>query len=72
MRELYVSPNGDHWHLRTDEATGHVVVRHTANMASGGSLTDIPLSTFLGAGRNGPEHQALWNLLRLLAEAHTH
>ncbi len=68
MRELYVSSNGDCWHLKADEATGHVVVCHTANMASGGSVTDIPLATFLGAGRDGPEHQALWGLLRSVAE----
>lgn len=64
MRELYASPNGDRWHLVVEEATGRVFVRHAANAPSGGSATDVDLSVFLGLDRGGPEHHALWVLLR--------
>ena len=68
-RELYASSNGDVWHLQRDPETGHAFVRHTANAASGGSVTDIGLSAFLGPSRNGPEHQARWRPIgTLIAE----
>ena len=67
-RELYASPNGDVWHLQRDPETGHTFVRHTANAASGGSVTDIGLLAFLGPSRNGPEHQALWRLIATLTD----
>ena len=65
-REIYASANGDHWHLLRDPTTGHSFVRHTANPASGGHVTDISLAAFLGSGRSGPEHQGLWRLIGTL------
>ena len=66
-RELYSSPNGDRWFLSRDPATGHVFIRHEANIRSGGHLTDIEVGAFLSGGRN-PEHQALLRLIGLLVE----
>jgi hypothetical protein len=69
MRELYASSNGDRWHLLVDASTGYAFVRHTANAASGGHVVDFSVSAFLVEGRDGPEHQALWSLLRDIAES---
>lgn len=68
MRELYASPNGDRWHLMVDEASGHTFVRHTANEPSGGHVVDVAVPIFLSLDHGGPEHQALWSLLRTLVE----
>ena len=65
-RVLYVSPNGDHWVLMRDTADGRSFVRHEANPASGGHVTEIGLSAFLAADRGGSEHQALWLLIATL------
>ena len=65
-RLIYASPNGDRWHLLIDPTTGHSFVRHTGNIASGGHVTDFSLATFLASGRNGPEHQELWQLIGAL------
>ena len=67
-RLIYASPNGDRWHLLFDPTTGHSVVRHTGNTASGGHVTDFSLSTFLASGRSGPEHQELWRLIGTLVD----
>jgi hypothetical protein len=67
-REIYASSNGDHWHLLYDPVTGHSFVRHSANPASGGHITDIGLPAFLANGRGGPEHQALWRMIASLSE----
>jgi hypothetical protein len=67
-REIYVSSNGDHWHLLYDPVTGHSFVRHSANPASGGHITDIALPAFLANGRSGPEHHALWRMIASLTE----
>jgi hypothetical protein len=67
MRELYASPNGDRWYLVVDEASGRAFVRHASNEASGSNVADIPLPDFLADARSGPEHQALWALLRRIA-----
>jgi hypothetical protein len=66
MCELYVSSNGDRWDLLVDASSGHTFVRHTANEPSGGNVTDMALWTFLNLDGNGPEHQALWALIRTL------
>jgi hypothetical protein len=58
MRQLYRSPNGDTWFLVHDPATGSAFVRHQANAASGGQVTDIEIGSFLNGPRN-PEHEAL-------------
>jgi hypothetical protein len=65
-RQIYASPNGDLWNLLHDPTTGRSFVRHIANPASGGQVSDIGLTAFLGSGRNGPEHQELWRLIGTL------
>jgi hypothetical protein len=66
-RELYGSPNGDRWLLGRD--AGRVFVRHEANAASGGQVTDIDIGDFLGRGARNPEHEALLCLIGTLARA---
>lgn len=68
-RLIHASTNGDRWHLLLDPTTGHSLVRHTGNAASGGHVTEFSLATFLASGRNGPEHQALWQLIGTLIDA---
>ena len=65
-REIYVSSNDDRWHLLFDPETGHSFVRHSANPAFGGHVTDIGLPAFLANARRGPEHQALWQMIATL------
>jgi len=67
MRELYASSNGDRWDLVIDTSSGHTFVRHTANQPSGGNVVDMALPIFLSLDSGGPEHQALWALIRMLA-----
>lgn len=67
-RILYLSSNGDRWVLLCDPADGRSFVRHEANPASGGHITDIALPAFLAADRGCPEHQALWRLIGTLVE----
>jgi hypothetical protein len=45
-RELHGSPSGDRWFLIRDPAR-HVFIRHEANLASGGKVTDIEIGAFL-------------------------
>jgi hypothetical protein len=61
---IYRSSNGDRWSLRTDTSLKRSVVRHEANPASGGHVTDIDVLDFLAVGGPGPEYAALRNLLR--------
>ncbi len=56
---LYSSSNGDRWRLVTDEATRRVLVRHEANAASGGRVTDMEAADFLRIAGAGPEHVAV-------------
>ena len=58
VRELYASPNGDTWALARS-GRGELVVRHHANRASGGIVSDIAVDVFLSHGGQGPEYQAL-------------
>lgn len=67
-RVLYVSSNGDRWLLLRDPSDGRSFVRHEANLASGGHVTDIALAAFLAADHGGPEHQALWALIGELVD----
>lgn len=67
-RELYSSANGDRWFLGREPATGRVFVRHEANLASGGQVTDIEIGAFLSRGTYNPEHQALLRLIETLIE----
>lgn len=64
IREIYQSPNGDVWTLvRIDD---RVLVRHQANMPSGGTATDSELIDFLKADGLGPEKQELLQLIGTL------
>ena len=67
-RELYTSANGDRWSLARDAETGRVFVRHQANLASGGNVSDTELSAFLGQSGLGPEKQELLRLIGTLVE----
>jgi hypothetical protein len=68
-RTLYRSSNGDSWSLAHDPDSGRVFVRHEANRASGGRVTDLDIGAFLSAGGNGPEKQGLLRLIgRLVRE----
>jgi hypothetical protein len=62
-RQLYVSPNGDRWLLVRDDGTGRVLVRHEANVASGGTVTECGVGDFLCEGGAGPEKQELLRLI---------
>ena len=66
-RDLYRSANGDRWLLVRDD-TGRVFVRHEANRASGGTVTDSEIAEFLRQGGLGPEKQELLRLIGSLAE----
>lgn len=64
-RALYSSPNGDRWLLSRETDTGRVFIRHEANLASGGQVSDIEIGTFLSGPLN-PEHQTLLRLIATL------
>lgn len=64
---IYQSPNGDAWRLLREAPNPLILVRHTANAASGGKITDLPVEEFLAIDGAGPEHQALRVLLTKLA-----
>jgi hypothetical protein len=66
QRRIYLSENGDIWWLCRDE-DGRTFVLHEANRPSGGQVTQMEIGDFLGAGRTGPEHQALIRLIGQLA-----
>ena len=55
---LYDSANGDRWLLVRD-AGDRVLVRHEANPASGGRVTETEATVFLQRGGPGPEHAAV-------------
>ncbi|WP_175982991.1 S1 family peptidase [Caballeronia zhejiangensis] len=62
---IYRSPNGDHWMLCTGEKQTRFV-RHVANAASGGAVSDVSVEEFLntaGGRHRGPQHDALRKLL---------
>lgn len=68
-RELYRSPNGDRWLVARDPAVERVFIRHQANAASGGRVSDIEIADFLGRGEHNPEHQALLRLIGTLVDS---
>src|SRR6516162_8138874 len=68
-RGLYRSANGDTWSLAREHATGSVFVRHAANPASGGQVTDMDLGAFLSTGEQHPEHEALIRLIGALIKS---
>lgn len=63
MQDIYRSSNGDRWRLVRDDATGRLFVRHEANPASGGSVTETAVDDFLATAGGGPEYAALRRLL---------
>jgi len=67
-RTLYTSSSGDTWSLCRNR-DGDAVVSHQPNRASGGKPSEIDLSTFLVKGNQGPEHQALRQLIGELIES---
>jgi hypothetical protein len=62
---VYESGNGDSWWLFRDPATEEQAVIHRANLQSGGHISTIEVGKFLSSGANGPEHQALRQLMEL-------
>jgi hypothetical protein len=68
-RKLYDSANGDSWYLVHDPADARVFVRHEANVASGGAISDIDIGTFLSRGGHGPEKQELLRLIGALVDS---
>jgi hypothetical protein len=66
-RQLYESSNGDSWYLCRGRG-GKLVVLHEPNRASGGTPSQIDVGTFLTEGNNGPEHQALRQLIGELVD----
>ncbi|MFC0408452.1 hypothetical protein [Roseomonas elaeocarpi] len=66
--DLYRSSNGDRWSLIQGEPGGRQVVRHEANAASGGQVTDMEVGEFLSIGGAGPEFAALEVILERQAE----
>jgi hypothetical protein len=61
--DIYRSANGDRWRLITGSVSGRRFVRHEANPASGGQITETPVEDFLAVDAPGPEYEALRRLL---------
>jgi hypothetical protein len=62
--DFYRSSNGDRWQLLRDTASGHRVVRHEPNLASGGPVTETAVEEFLDRTGSSPENMALRELLK--------
>ena len=60
---IYTSSNGDRWRLVCDAAAGRVLVRHEANRASGGHVTETEARAFLETVADSPERDAVQALL---------
>ena len=67
IMELYRSANGDRWSL-VREASDRVIIRHEANPASGGRVSELDIAVFLNQSGNGPEKQELLRLIGTLAD----
>jgi hypothetical protein len=67
-RTLYTTPSGDAWSLCRNQR-GDVVVSHQPKGASGGNPSEIDLGSFLATTNQGPEHQALRQLIGELIES---
>ena len=63
MHDIYRSSNGDTWQLVREVGSKSSTVRHTANLSSGGNVTDLSVEQFLAVNGHGPEHAALRVLL---------
>lgn len=70
-RLLYASENGDRWSLYRDPDSGRVVVRHRANLPSGGFVSHTTLGEFLMQDGLGPEKQELLRLIESLVNGET-
>jgi hypothetical protein len=70
-RQLYASENGDRWSLARDPDNGRIVVRHRANLPSGGRVSDVDLGEFLLQDSLGPEKQELLLLIGSLIDSDT-
>ena|SRR5208283_1944949 len=68
VTDIYRSSNGDCWRLILYPDTGHSLVRHEPNLASGGRTTDTDVDEFLSVDGPGPEYPALRRLLENAAE----
>jgi hypothetical protein len=62
MQQLYRSPSGDTWFLARDPMTRLAFVRHQANVASGGQVTDVEIGDFI-SGQLHPEQGALLRVI---------
>jgi 3-phenylpropionate/trans-cinnamate dioxygenase ferredoxin subunit len=69
LEDLYHNPNGDRWQLMRDPASGRMFVRHEANPASGGRISDTVVEEFLSHSGSGPEYAALRRRLSELGES---
>jgi hypothetical protein len=67
-RKFYSSSNGDSWYLCRSR-DGHPAVFHEANAPSGGKSSQTDLGTFLGKSNQGPEHEALRQLIGSLVDS---
>ncbi len=67
-RTLYKGASGDAWSLCRNRH-GDVLVFHQPNRASGGKPSEIDLGSFLAKANQGPEHQALRQLIGELIES---
>lgn len=67
-RVLYESANGDVWRLVRDTQSGVAKVEHEPNASSGGRASLIEIGKFLRVGANGPEQQALLQLIGTLVD----
>jgi hypothetical protein len=68
-RQIYLSSNGDRWHLVHDGDLGDVFVKHEANLSSGGHETKIELVEFLDRDRQSPQCAALLRLIATLVDS---
>ena len=60
---IYQSSNSDSWYLTQDTVTGARVVMHQPNLSSGGRSSLIDVDKFLLESPEGPQHQALRELV---------
>jgi hypothetical protein len=69
-RTLNTSSSGDTWSLCRNRS-GQVVVLQAPNDASGGKASEADLGTFLARRNQGPEHEALRQLIGELIESNS-
>ena len=63
LNEVYRSSSGDLWQLVRDTSTNRILIRHTPNVSSGGTVSEMSVEKFLAINGSGPEHGALRLLL---------